>query len=141
MGYSSAMHYAAEFFGENNPTVPRGRGSGDKSRVGRKSDEVREESDYVAYAQAKARREAALADKAEIEVAEMVGSLVNRQAVRDGSAKAFSTIAQSMRAIPDILERRLGLSPEILEEIEKIIDESLESLGKDLEKMENHGLR
>src|SRR4051794_34944479 len=109
------MSYTDEFFEtfELLPAVPQGRGSGSKERVGRKSDEVRAESDYVEFAKAKARKEIALADKEEMNAAKMAGELVERRAVRDATATALATIAQTLRAIPDNLERQLGIEPEV----------------------------
>jgi phage terminase Nu1 subunit (DNA packaging protein) len=136
------MEYQNEFFTSPDPraAIPRGRGSGDKSRVGRKSDAVREDADYIDYARAKARRETALADIAELEAAKLQGKQVDRDAVRNGSAKAFSTCAQSIRSIPDTLERRLGLPPDVIQAIEGLIDETMAQLSEDLEKVCNHGL-
>lgn len=135
------MSYQNEFFGESSQTaMPRGRGSGDKSHVGRKSNAVRDESGYADYALAKARRETALADIAELEAAKMQGTLVNRDAVRNSSAKALSTISQALRSIPDTLERRLGLAPDVIQAIEELIDESMSELAADLGKMCDHGL-
>lgn len=67
------------------------------------------------------------------------GELVERADVRQASATAFATIAQSLRGIPDSLERRLGLAPEVAEEIGTLIDESLSALADELEKMHESG--
>lgn len=63
------------------------------------------------------------------------GELVERSDVRQASATAFSTIAQTLRSIPDNLERTLGLEPEIAEGVGTLIDESLSALADELEKM------
>jgi phage terminase Nu1 subunit (DNA packaging protein) len=143
MGYISSMNnYAADFFGDVEvlPPLPRGRGTGDKSRVGRKTNDVRDESSYQEYARAKARKESALADKAELEAAKMVGALVERAAVRDAAAKALATISQAIRAIPDTLERRMGIAPDVVQAVEQQIDESMDELAADLERLCQHGL-
>lgn len=148
--------YAHEFFGSGDirDQVPRGsgrpvapgapkpggRGSGDKSRVGRKSNEVREDAAYIDYGIAKARRESALADIAEMDAAEKAGELVDRQMVRDATATAFATVAQNLRSIPDALERRLALAPEVVEAVETMIDEILDGLANDMKKL-NDGAR
>lgn len=122
--------YFNEFF--DAPTMGRG---GARPNAGRKTRDEEEDSDYVNYGKARARKEAAQADKAEIEAAQMAGSIVDRNAVRDAVAKAFSTISQSLRAIPDSLERQIGLAPEIAEKVGAMIDEAMGELANELEEI------
>jgi phage terminase Nu1 subunit (DNA packaging protein) len=150
----SMEQYVSDFFGGDHfkDSIPRasgrsvpppraqgGRGSGDKTNVGRKSDAVREESGYAEYQAARTRREAALADIAEMDAAKKAGELVDRQAVRDATAAAFAATAQSLRSIPDALERKLAVAPEVVESVERMIDEILDSLARDLERMNRDG--
>jgi hypothetical protein len=67
------------------------------------------------------------------------GELVERADVRQASATAFSTIAQALRGIPDNLERRLGIAPEVAEEIGLLIDEALGALADELQAMHETG--
>ena len=85
------------------------------------------------FAGAKARKEAALAAKAELDFRIKAGMYLPREAVRAAIAKAFQAVAQSMRSIPDNLERKLGLSPEITEQVSAAIDESMGDLSHELE--------
>lgn len=68
------------------------------------------------------------------------GALVERSDVRQASATAFSTIAQALRGIPDNLERRLGIAPEVAEEIGLLIDEALAALADELQAMHETGV-
>lgn len=67
------------------------------------------------------------------------GELVERADVRQASATAFSIIAQALRGIPDNLERRLGIAPEVAEEIGLLIDEALGALADELQAMHETG--
>jgi len=62
----------------------------------------------------------------------MTGEIVDREEVRDAVAKAFATIAQTLRAIPDNLERQMGITPEVAEKIGLYIDEAMGELARDL---------
>ena len=42
---------------------------------------------------------------------------------------AFAAIGQSLRSIPDNLERRIGISPAVAEQIEEILDEEMTALA------------
>ena len=87
------------------------------------------------YAGAKARKEAAHAAKAELEFRIKAGQYLPREAIRSAIAKAFQSVAQSLRSIPDNLERRLGISPEIAESVGIAIDETMGDLAHDLEQL------
>ena len=45
---------------------------------------------------------------------------------------AFAAIGQSLRSIPDNLERRVGISPAAAEQIEEILDEQMTALADSL---------
>lgn len=87
------------------------------------------------FAGAKARKEAALAAKAELDFRVKAGQYVPRDAVRDAQAKAFQSIAQTMRSIPDNLERKLGLDPVAAESVGALIDAALGDLAETLEEI------
>jgi hypothetical protein len=63
------------------------------------------------------------------------GSLVERADVRQASAAAFAVIAQTLRSIPDNLERTLGIAPEIAEAVEVQINAALDDLANQLQVM------
>lgn len=94
------------------------------------------------YAGAKARKEAALAAKAELDFRVKAGLYLPREAVRSALATAFQAVSQSLRSIPDNLERKLGVSPEIAEAVGISIDEAMGELALAMEEthVENDGL-
>lgn len=114
---------------------------GQRPNSGRKSRDVERDADYANYGKARARKEAALAGQEEIELAKQAGEIVARESVRDATATAYATIAQSLRAIPDNLERQMGIQPEVAERIGQMIDEAMADLAEELRKIheENAG--
>lgn len=84
---------------------------------------------------AKARHESIKADPADIELRERQGELVQRTAVKQAAATMLATLAQGLRSIPDTLERKLNISPELSESIGRSIDEMLDELADSLEMM------
>lgn len=87
------------------------------------------------YATAKARKEMALAAKAELEFRIKSKQYLPRESVRSAMAVAFQAVAQSLRSIPDNLERKLGVSPEVAESVSTSIDEAMGDLAYSLEQM------
>lgn len=87
------------------------------------------------YATAKARKEMALAAKAELEFRVKSKQYLPREAVRSAMATAFQSVAQALRSIPDNLERKLGVSPEVAETVSSAIDEAMGDLAFALEQM------
>lgn len=58
-----------------------------------------------------------------------------REAISAAVATAYSTLVQGIRSIPDHLERQFGVEPKIAMEIEKTLDEALNRIADDFEKM------
>ena len=56
---------------------------------------------------------------------ELIPAIEVEQAIRT----AFAAIGQSLRSIPDNLERRIGISPAVAEQIEEILDEEMTTLA------------
>lgn len=50
-------------------------------------------------------------------------------------ATAFAAIAQSVRSMPDNLERRMSLPPDMVEEVSRAMDEHLDALAGRLKKL------
>jgi len=48
-------------------------------------------------------------------------------------ATAFAAVAQSIRSLPDNLERRLSIAPEVVDEIARTMDEHLDDLSERLQ--------
>lgn len=101
----------------------------------------RRPADYVPtpeqadLASAKARNEAAKADLNELELRIKSGEYVDRGAVREATATALATLAQTLRSVPDNLERKLGLDPKVAEEVGKLIDAALDEVADEFEKL------
>ncbi len=84
------------------------------------------------------RRALADAKLRELELERRRGAVLPRDDVRTASAQAFALVASSMRAIPDNLERRLGVSPAVAEEVSILIDDAMANLADDLERLHRH---
>lgn len=87
------------------------------------------------FAGAKARKEAAHAAKAELEFKVRAGQYLPREAVRSALAEAYQAVAQSLRSIPDNLERKLGVTPEVAESVSASIDETMGELAYAMEQI------
>lgn len=92
-------------------------------------------SDLQKLDAAKARKEAALASKHEIELLEMRGEYVPRSAFRDASATLLAELVQGLRGIPDMLERRHGLTFAQAQAVETDVNAALETMRKGLQKL------
>lgn len=58
---------------------------------------------------------------------------LSRGAFREASATLLSELAQGLRSIPDTLERKFGLAPEVAQHIQQTIDERMQSVAEGLE--------
>lgn len=105
-------------------------GAGRKGRV--HEDQVKaalEAEGEVDYAVARARKEAWMAKTVELDYRIKQNEYVRRDEVQQVCATAFSSLAQSLRSIPDLLERREGVDPAIAEKVGEVIDEVLSTLA------------
>ncbi len=118
------------------PPAPGNRG-GARPGSGRKNSAVEAATAdaHIVYQKARAQKEAYQAKLAELDYKVKSGEYLPRADVQQAAATAFSTIAQALRSIPDSLERRLGISAELAEEIGLMIDEAMNDLANDLERM------
>lgn len=87
----------------------------------------------LAFSKARARKETALADMHELEFKIKSGKYLPREAFRDACATLLSSVAQSLRALPDNLERKHNLNPVQAGEVERTINAALADLAQDLE--------
>ena len=124
------------------PTVevldaPKKRMGGRREGAGQKRKEVfsAAEQAHIDQKHSDARLAAAKADREELKFLQESGQWIPREEVRTAVATAFSAICQTMRSVPDALERRFALSPEVVEEVGRMIDESLDGLSTTLESM------
>lgn len=118
--------------------ISRTRG-GKRENAGRKKKVIDESGadPHVEYTKSRARKESADANLKELEFNIKSGEYLPREDIRQASATAFATITQTLRSIPDNLERRLGISPAVAQEVGNMIDEAMGNLASDLEKI--HG--
>lgn len=91
-------------------------------------------NDYQRLERAKADKETALARQAKVKADLEEGRVVDREAVRQVAAQAFAAISQALDAIPDALERQLGLPPETAERVGALINAAKSQLVEDLKK-------
>lgn len=87
------------------------------------------------YATGKARKEMAHAAKAELEFRIKDGQYLPRESVRGALAEAYQAVAQALRSIPDNLERKLGVSPELAEIVSTAIDDAMGELAYSMEQI------
>lgn len=76
----------------------------------------------IEYTDARAAHEYWKAQLAEQEFKKRAGELLDRARVEQASATVLAAVAQTLRSIPDNLERTAGLTPAQAEECERIID-------------------
>lgn len=109
---------------------------GKRDRAGQKPRSyVEANPNIAAYNAARARKEAALADGRELDFKIQSGVFVSRVAVRQAAATALASLSQTLQSIPDNLERTLGVSPELAQEIAAQIDAALADLAVEFEAM------
>lgn len=77
---------------------------------------------YYMLAKAKAKHEVYRANLAELDFRKRQGELLERADVETASARLHAFLAQSLRNLPDDLERRCGLSGEAVQFVQDYID-------------------
>lgn len=116
-------------------SVPVPGYGGAREGAGRKSAAENSTEAAVLYNESRARKENALAGIAELDLGEKAGALLPRDKVKSAASIAFATFVQTMRSVPDNLERDLGIAPEVAEAIGVAIDEALADLGQQFKAM------
>lgn len=122
---------------EQTPMRMRGQGRKGKVFENEVKDVLINEGD-LEYHVARARKEAWQAKTVELDYRIKEGGFVDRNEVREVCATAYSALAQAMRSIPDALERREGISPDIAEKVGVVIDEVLGDLAKAFADLADH---
>lgn len=139
--------YVNDFFDEATLVIPDGRHGGARRGSGRKAKAKVEaavsaaaDSGVESYDVSRARKEQALADKesvfakkAALDYEIQSQNFIPRESVIRATATAYATIAQAMRSLPDMMERRLGIDPALAEELGVAVDELLDDLSKTLD--------
>ena len=122
---------------EENVTVQkRGRGSGDKTHVGRKarSVEAHVRDAHVIFQRAKAKREAHNANIAELEERRLRGELMDVQEARKMATNAAKTVRETLLALPARLSAIVAdkPEPEVLRHLDAEVRALLASLAPEL---------
>lgn len=73
----------------------------------------------------RAKHERVKREQREFKLAVEQGRYVSREAVKQAVATALSILTQSLRSVPDNIERTLALSPEAVEAVAQQIDAGL----------------
>lgn len=60
---------------------------------------------------------------------------VDREAMRQAQAWAWAELSQTFRSIPDTIERRLGCTPMMSQQIGDMLDDAMNDLSEKFEKM------
>lgn len=102
-----------------------GHGGARRGAGRRSADDDSQSTAQQDYDEEKARHEKIKADEREFKLAVLQGEYVPRADVQQAAATAMSVLTQSLRSIPDNLERTLSLAPELVEQIAIQIDASL----------------
>lgn len=84
---------------------------------------------HTQAAEAKLRKESALADQHELSYKIKSGQYVERAMVQEVCATLLAALAQSLRSLPDNLERKFNLPPDIVVEITYTIDATLSDIA------------
>lgn len=116
---------------QNGTAVPTRGGA--REGAGRKPAGYVKSDDAKKLDESRARKEAAQADMAELNFKKESGEYLSRSAFREASATLLAELAQTLRSLPDQLERRHALAAPVVVAIEKDIDAALTSLSAGLE--------
>lgn len=121
-------------------TTLMGRG-GARAGAGRKPEGYEPPPEKASFDREKALHERSKRLRSELAHKIESGEVVSRAAVQEASATALALAAQSLRSLPDNLERKLSLPPAVTEEIEKTIHAVLTDLAAAFEMMHTPAVR
>lgn len=114
--------------------IPHNSHGGARPGSGAKKAGYVKSKEIVDFDKARARNEAAKADQNELDYKIKSGEYVSRDVVKQVSAQAAASIAQTLRSIPDNLERK-GIEPKVCLQISEVIDEALNDLADEFAMM------
>lgn len=115
-------------------TPKRGHG-GRREGAGRKPADYVPPPEKIDFDKARARNEQSKADLNELEFRIKSKQYLPRAAIQQAAATAIASFSQTMRSVPDNLERRLGVTPEVAEAVGQAIDAALEELANEFKMM------
>jgi len=98
---------------------PEKRGGARATRGGLTKQEL---SDYEVFQKARAKNEVHKAQLNELEVATRRGKLLQKSDVEVAASRLHAFLAQSLRSLPDDLERKCGLDPVQVQYVQDYID-------------------
>jgi hypothetical protein len=107
-----------------------GTHGGTRPGAGRKATDV-----STRYREAQALKEEGLARLRQMEADERAGKLIPADDVAQTVSTAFARIAQTVWGLPDLLERKAGLSPAQAETAQRAIHDVMDVLADDLSKL------
>jgi phage terminase Nu1 subunit (DNA packaging protein) len=84
---------------------------------------------HTQAAEAKIRKEVALADQHELNYKIKSGLYVERAAVQEVCATLLAALAQALRSLPDNLERKFNMPPDQVAEVTEVIDATLSDIA------------
>ena len=114
---------------------------GARPGAGRKPADYVPSVDRLDYEAARARNESAKADLNELDLAIKRGEYVPRAEVQAATATALSALSQTLRSVPDNLERTLGLGPDIAQEVGRQIDAALDDMATRFEELKEKEIK
>ncbi len=115
----------------------RGGWGGEREGAGRPSGDDEPPEGRADYERHRARHEGLKADERAFKLAIARGDYLPRDVQRQASATALAVLVQSLRSLPDQLERRAGLSPEQAEVVGVEIDRALTEIAYAFRAMTN----
>jgi Protein of unknown function (DUF1441) len=112
--------------GKHNPQM--------KGRQGRKSSIIEDGTveASILYSKARAKHEAFKANLAELDYKVKSSEYTPRHEVKQASSIFLAAVAQTLRNLPDVLERKASLPPEACRIVEESIDAVLNDLAQSL---------
>lgn len=114
---------------------PKSAHGGTRKGAGRKGPGYVKPQESVDFDSARARNETAKAVINEVEAKIKTGEYGSRVAFRQATATAMASLTQTLRSIPDNIERKLGVSGTVAAEVGALIDAALDDLATEFEMM------
>jgi phage terminase Nu1 subunit (DNA packaging protein) len=116
------------------PLPPSGHG-GARFGAGKKPAGYIKPQEVIDFDAARARNESAKAQMNELELKIKTGEYSSRASFRQATATAMAALAQTLRSVPDNLERKLGVAPETAAEVGAQIDAALNDIANEFQMM------
>jgi len=109
--------------------VAGGNWGGAREGAGRKPDDYEQPAERAEFEEQRARHEKIKADQREFKLAQERGEYLPRVTQQQAAATALAVLSQSLRSIPDNLERACGLTPEQAEVAQQQVDAALSEVA------------